>query len=143
MSKETNKCQWCQGETKLPQSYYAMSPLIPKMEEKIQETINKYGNEWWKGLEKDNPKLMNELSFYDQLTCTVGRGSVCRDCMVKDDQEYAKYRAINDDKPKDEYEMMKIISDDEVEDIDECGEWFGTIKEKISKPKVKKFKDKE
>ena len=92
MSKETNKCQWCQGETKLPQSYYAMSPLIPKMEEKIQETINKYGNKWWVELEKDNPKLMGKLSLYDQLVSTVGRGFVCAKCLDKDNVNWIKYR---------------------------------------------------
>ena len=144
MSKKLKKCDWCQkNKSNIVNSFFAMAPVQPKYEKKIAKAIEKYGPEWWVGLEKDDKKLMDDLSFYDQLTCTVGRGSVCRDCMVKDDQEYAKYRAINDDKPKDEYEMMKIISDDEVEDIDECGEWFGTIKEKISKPKVKKFKDKE
>ena len=33
------------------------------MEEKIQKAINKYGNEWWIGLEKDNPKLMDKIDI--------------------------------------------------------------------------------
>ena len=39
MSKKTNKCQWCQEKTKLPEAFFAMSPIQPKMEIKIQEAI--------------------------------------------------------------------------------------------------------
>jgi hypothetical protein len=144
MSKKLKKCDWCKKDKKdIINSYFAMSPIQPKFEKQIANAIQKYGPEWWVGLEKDDKDKFNDLSFYDQLTCTVGKGMVCRDCMIKDDQDYAKYRNITDDLPKDEFEMMKIISDDKIEDIDECEEWFGNIKEKISKPKVKKFKDKE
>ena len=92
MNKEINKCDWCENETNMPNSFVAMSPIQPKMEKKIQEVIKKYGNEWWVGLEKDNPKLMDELSFYDQLTCTVGRGFVCVKCLDKDSINWIKYR---------------------------------------------------
>ena len=92
MSKETNKCDWCRKETNMPQSFVAMSPIIPIREKKIQEAINKYGNEWWVGLEKDNPKLMDKLSFYDQLVSTVGRGFVCAKCLDKDNINWIKYR---------------------------------------------------
>ena len=92
MSKKTNKCQWCQEKTKLPEAFFAMSPIQPKMEIKIQEAINKYGNEWWIGLEKDNPKLLEKLSFYDQLVSTVGRGFVCAKCLDKDNINWIKYR---------------------------------------------------
>ena len=51
MSKEINKCDWCRNETNMPQSFVAMSPIQPKMEKKINEAINKYGNEWWVGCE--------------------------------------------------------------------------------------------
>ena len=40
MSKETNKCDWCKNKTNMPNSFVAMSPIQPKMEEKIQEAIN-------------------------------------------------------------------------------------------------------
>ena len=69
-----------------------MSPIIPIREKKIQEAINKYGNEWWVGLEKDNPKLRDKLSFYDQLVSTVGRGFVCAQCLDKDNINWVKYR---------------------------------------------------
>ena len=92
MSKETNKCDWCGCKTNMPNTFAAMGPIQPKMEEQIQEAINKYGNEWWVGLEKDNPKLMDKLSFYDQLVSTVGRGFVCAKCLDKDNINWVKYR---------------------------------------------------
>ena len=92
MSKEINKCDWCRSETNMPNSFVAMSPIQPKMEEQIQEARKKYGNDWWVGLEKDDPKLMNKLSFYDQLVSTVGRGFVCAKCLDKDAINYKKYR---------------------------------------------------
>tara|TARA_Y100000593_G_C4070654_1_gene218969 strand:+ start:159 stop:458 length:300 start_codon:yes stop_codon:yes gene_type:complete len=92
MSKETNKCQWCGSKTNMPWSYYAMSPLIPEMEERIQEVKGKHGDNWWKELEKENPKLMDKLSLYDQLVNTVGRGFVCAKCLDKDSKNWNKYR---------------------------------------------------
>ena len=95
MSKEINKCGWCRGETNMPNTFVAMSPIQPKMEKKIQESIENYGEEWWVGLEKDNPKLMDKLSFYDQLVSTVGRGFVCAKCLDKDFINWNKFRKIN------------------------------------------------
>ena len=92
MSKETNKCDWCKNKTNMPNSFVAMSPIQPKMEEKIQEVVKKYGDEWWIELEKDNPKLMDKLAFYDQLVSTVGRGFVCAKCLDKDNINWIKYR---------------------------------------------------
>ena len=144
MSKKLKKCDWC-GKMKnnVNHSYYAMSPIQPKMEEQIAKAIEKYGPEWWIGLEKDDEDLAKKLSFYDQLTCTVGRGNVCWDCEVKDNQNYEKYRPITKDEEEDQFNMMKIVGPEGVEDIDDCEEWFGGVKEKINKPKVQKFKDKE
>ena len=92
MSKEVNKCDWCRSETNMPNSFVAMGPIQPKMEKEIQESIEKYGDDWWVGLEKDNPKLMDKLSFYDQLVSTVGRGFVCAKCLDKDNINWNKYR---------------------------------------------------
>ena len=92
MKKEINKCDWCRKKTNMPNSFVAMSPIQPKMEKKIQEAVTNYGNEWWVELEKNNPKLMDKLSFYDQLTCTVGRAFVCAKCLDKDAINYKKYR---------------------------------------------------
>ena len=92
MNKEINKCDWCGGKTNMPSSFVAMSPIQPKMEKKIHEAIDKYGNEWWIELEKKDKKLFEELSLYDQLTCTVGRGFVCAKCLDKDSINWNKYR---------------------------------------------------
>ena len=92
MSKDPNKCDWCQRETNMPTTFNAMAPIQPKMEEKIQEAVNRYGNKWWIGLEKNNPKLMDELSFYDQLVSTVGRAFVCAKCLDKDNTNWNKFR---------------------------------------------------
>ena len=92
MSKEINKCDCCGGKTNMPNNFNAMSPIIPIREKKIKESIEKYGNEWWIGLEKNNPELMNKLSFYDQLVSTVGRGFVCAKCLDKDNINWNKYR---------------------------------------------------
>ena len=35
---------------------------------------------------------MDKLSFYDQLTCTVGRAFVCAKCLDKDNINWIKYR---------------------------------------------------
>ena len=92
MNKEVNKCDWCREKTNLPQSFVAMSPIMPIREKKIQESIEKYGEEWWIGLEKNNPKLMDKLSFYDQLVSTVGRAFVCAKCLNKDSINWNKFR---------------------------------------------------
>ena len=141
MSKKLKKCDWC-GKMKdnVNHSYYAMAPIQPKMEEKIVKAIEKYGPEWWVGLEKDDEKLMDELSFYDQLTCTVGRGNVCWDCEVKDNQNYEKYRPIVSEEEQDPFSMMKIVSHDDVEDIDDCENWFNDVKERSKKPKKMNLK---
>ena len=75
----------------MPNSFVAMSPIQPKMEKKIQEAVTNYGNEWWVELEKNNPKLMDKLTFYDQLVSTVGRGFVCAKCLDKDNVNWIKY----------------------------------------------------
>ena len=141
MSKKLKKCDWC-GKMKnnVNHSYYAMSPIQPKMEEQIAKAIEKYGPEWWIGLEKDDEDLAKKLSFYDQLTCTVGKGNVCWDCEVKDNQNYEKYRPVTSKEEQDPFSMMKIISQDDVEDIDDCGDWFNDIKERQRKPKKMNLK---
>ena len=56
MNKEINKCDWCQGETNMPNTFTAMSPIQPKMEEQIQKAINKsrkyYTLNWLKKYEQ-------------------------------------------------------------------------------------------
>ena len=62
---------------------YEEKVVSRKEYEELNKKLNEYGNEWWVGLEKDNPKLMDKLSFYDQLVSTVGRGFVCAKCQWK------------------------------------------------------------
>ena len=88
--KTTNKCQWCSKETDLPWSYYPMSPIIPEWEDKMLAE-NKKGKKWYEREDEIDSKLFDKLSFYDQLTCTVGRAYVCIECNKKEDKNYTKY----------------------------------------------------
>ena len=86
-----NKCQWCEGKTDLPSSYYTMSPLQEKYELLLQDFQKKYGEQWWDSKEID-PKILDDVMFYDQLTNTVGKGVVCKDCLEKEDKIYTKFQ---------------------------------------------------
>ena len=89
--ESTNKCQWCNKETDLPWSYYPMSPIMPEWEDKMLAE-NKDGKKWYEREDEIDPKLFDKLSFYGQLTCTVGRAYVCIECNKKEDKNYTKYR---------------------------------------------------
>ena len=43
-------------------------------------------------VEEIGKKLLDDVSFYDQVTNTVGRGIVCAECLDKDDKVYTKFR---------------------------------------------------
>ena len=88
--ESTNKCQWCSKEIDLPWSYYPMSPIMPEWEDKMLAE-NKKGKKWYEREDEIDPKLFDKLSFYDQLTCTVGRAYVCIECNKKEDKNYTKY----------------------------------------------------
>jgi len=85
------KCDWCQGETDLPRTYHAMGPLSEKYELLLQSFEKKYGEKWYNSEEID-PKLIDEVAFYDQIVNTVGKGIVCATCLDKDDEIYNKFR---------------------------------------------------
>ena len=78
-------------------SYYGMTPI----QENLEKKIDKLGrNDWWKKLEdpttsKADLKKLDELAFYDQLLNTVGKGIVCEECIIKDDELYEKYYGRN------------------------------------------------
>ena len=91
MSETKNKCQWCGGETNLPQTYHAMGPLQEKYELLLQGFEKKYGENWYESKEIE-PKLLDDVSFYDQIVNTVSRGIVCAECLAKDDKVYTKFR---------------------------------------------------
>ena len=84
-----NKCQYCSKETDLPWMYLSMTLPVEVMEEKIDKLGR---NDWWKKVDWDNPsKEADELSFYDQLLNTVGRGYACKPCLKKEDKLHKKY----------------------------------------------------
>ena len=89
---EKNNCQFCNEETDLPWSYYGMTPIIEKYELRINEISEKYNKDWWEADKHVDAKEMDDLMFYDQLLCTVGRAYVCRECEEKDDKLYQKYK---------------------------------------------------
>jgi hypothetical protein len=139
MGKELKKCDWCEPnincngkkDSKLISGFTAMSPLIEKREIQLKEVEKKYGAEWWIGLEKDDPKLMDELSLYDQATCTIGRGIVCKECLIKDDKLYVKYRKISIKGNKDSDKMVKIIAPEEIDDVEGAANYFINLKKHI------------
>ena len=90
-TKSKNKCYWCGSETDMPIIYHAMGPLQVKDEILIQGFKHKYGKNWWDSKEIE-PKLLEEVSIYDQITNTVSKGIVCADCLDKDDEMYEKFR---------------------------------------------------
>ena len=92
MSETKNKCQWCGGETDLPQTYHAMGPLQEKYELLMQGFEKKYGSKWYDKGEEIGKELLDDVCFYDQVVNTVSRGIVCADCLDKDDKVYTKFR---------------------------------------------------
>ena len=92
MSGQKNKCQWCGGETDLPQTYHAMGPLNEKYELLLQGFEKKYGEKWYDKEDEIGKELLDDVSFYDQVVNTVSRGIVCAECLDKDDKVYTKFR---------------------------------------------------
>ena len=92
MSKVKNKCNWCGGETDLPQTYHAMGPISEKYELLMQNFEKQYGEKWWDKEEEIGKKLIEEVMLYDQITNTVSKGIVCAECLDKDDELYNKFR---------------------------------------------------
>ena len=59
-----------------------------------------YTKDWWKQLEREDLteeefKELDNLSIYDQLLSTVGRGVQCDDCALKEAELYEKYYRKN------------------------------------------------
>ena len=87
-------CHHC-GEQKQNcfHGYIAMCLPIPEAEAQIEKWGRK---DWWKNLERtdltpEQAKELDDLSFYDQLLNTVGRGVQCNDCNNKEAELYEKY----------------------------------------------------
>jgi len=94
MESKIETCHHC-GEQKENCHYrfIAMTLPIPEMEVKI----DKWGRKgWWKNLEREDLTVeeileLDNLSFYDQLLNTVGRGIQCDECEQKETELYEKY----------------------------------------------------
>ena len=69
-----------------------MTPIIEKKEKRIKEISEQYTQDWWEADKHVDEKEMDDLIFYDQLLCTVGRAYVCRGCIEKDDKLYQEYK---------------------------------------------------
>ena len=93
------KCHYCPNETDLPTHFVAMCLPVPR----IEDLIDKWGREdWFKNLEKDpstfTPEQNNELeemSTYDQLLNTLGKGIMCKDCIKLEGELLDKYYQIS------------------------------------------------
>jgi hypothetical protein len=92
-----NKLETCHHCGKQKENYYhgfiALTIPHPKMEAKIDKWGRK---DWWKNLERtdlteEEMKELDNLSSYDQLLNTVGRGVQCDDCGRKEAELYEKY----------------------------------------------------
>ena len=92
-------CAWCHKQTRLPKVFAAQSPLLEWMEERInaycdekqihrEELWGEYSD--WNDIEL-NESFEAELITYDDLTFTVDRRHICRDCLLEDDKIYKKY----------------------------------------------------
>ena len=92
-----NKLETCHHCGKQKENYYhgfiALTIPHPKMEAKIDKWGRK---DWWKNLERtdlteEEMKELDNLSSYDQLLNTVGRGVQCDDCAKKEAELYEIY----------------------------------------------------
>ena len=57
MNETKRKCYWCENETDMPYTYYAMGPISEKYELLLLEFEKKYGGKWFDS-EEIEPKLL-------------------------------------------------------------------------------------
>lgn len=94
MESKLEKCQHC-GEQKenCYHGFITMCIPVPEME----AMIDKWGrSNWWENLERtdlteEEMKELDNLSMYDQMLSSVGRGVQCSDCRKKEGELYDKY----------------------------------------------------
>ena len=92
-----NKCSYCGEDTDNPWFYLTMVLPQPDME----DLIDKWGRlSWWEHMERtdlteDETKELEQLSFYDQMLNTVGRGYQCDRCCELEEKLYNKYYPEN------------------------------------------------
>ena len=141
----SGRCQWGDKDREnTVYSYFAMSPIREDLEEEILKIMEEHKTkEWWSLEDKINEDLFDRLSFYDQLTCTVGRARVCEDCLDEDEKNYAKYRQISKE-GNDPYDMMKVVVPDnyyeDEPDIDGMDTWLKNTKNRVKKMRPNKEK---
>lgn len=90
-----NNCQFCGNEfetEELYAGYLSMTMPNPEMENKKE----KWGQEFWKHLERTDlteteAEELDQLSFYDQMLNTVGRGFACQPCLEQEDKLLNEY----------------------------------------------------
>ena len=98
MESKLETCHHC-GEEKENCFHGFISLCLPAPE--AEEKIEKWGGkEWWKNLERidlteEEMLELDNLSYYDQMLNTVGRGVQCRDCGKKESELYEKYYPEN------------------------------------------------
>ena len=92
--KKLETCQHC-GELKEDcyHGFITMCIPVPEMEVKIEKWGRK---DWFENLErtdltKEQMKELDDLSFYDQMLNSIGRGVQCNDCGRKESELYEKY----------------------------------------------------
>lgn len=76
--------------------YLTQEEFNNKIKSDLEFSKKWYTKTWWKGFERtdlteEERKEMDELSAYDQLLNTVGRGTQCDDCGKKEAELYEKY----------------------------------------------------
>jgi hypothetical protein len=94
MESKLETCHHC-GEEKenCYHGFITMCIPVPEME----AMIDKWGRkDWWENLERtdlteEEMKELDNLSMYDQMLSSVGRGVQCSDCGKKEAELYEKY----------------------------------------------------
>ena len=97
MGKKT--CAWCHKPTNLPEVFAAESPILEWFEKRIEaycDNNNVTKKQIW-GEDSDWGKINipeqfeAELLTYDSLLVTVGRKTICKECLVEDQVLWDKY----------------------------------------------------
>ena len=92
--KKLETCHHCDEQKEdCFHGFITMCIPVPEMEAKIDKWGRK---DWWENLEREDLteeefKELDNLSIYDQLLSTVGRGVQCEECAIKEDELYEKY----------------------------------------------------
>ena len=105
INMKKQKCHYC-GLEKENCFNGHMSMTLP--DEGMEAKINKWGRKyWWENLERDDLtdeefKELDLICIYDQALNTIGKGVMCNDCIILEDELYSKYypSPLNNEKTK-------------------------------------------